>query len=236
MSTNPESTNPGNTNPENTNPDGWLDVTYPISEDMVSWPGQPPVSLRRLSTLEQGDTANVSWLELSLHTGTHMDAPRHFIEGGADITALPLSTMMGLVRVAEVGDVATVTAADVRAFETRSGAVRAGERVFFKTKNSSLDWSKEPFDKDYVALEPDAATYLAAKKIAVVGVDYLSVAPFDAPTETHRILLGSSVWVIEGLDLRFVDEGRFEMLALPLKIVTGDASPLRVLLRPLGEA
>ena len=214
-------------------PDGWLDVTYPIFEYMVSWPGQPPVALRRLSTLEEGDTADVSLLALSLHTGTHMDAPRHFVEGGADITAAPLNVMMGPARVAYLEYADTVTEAEVRAFEKRTGELRAGERLFFKTKNSRADWSDKPFEKDYVALQPDAARYLVSKQAVVVGVDYLSVAPFDAPTETHRVLLGSGVWVVEGLDLRFVDEGRYEMLALPLKIVTGEASPVRVLLRPL---
>lgn len=215
------------------NSDGWLDVTYPIFERMVVWPEQPPVSLPRLSTLTNGDTANVSLIAMSLHTGTHMDAPRHFIEGGADIAAAPLNVMMGPVRIARVDNAESVTEAEVRSFERRSGDLKAGERVFFRTTNSDSDWSAAPFRKDYVALEPDAASYLAAKKLEVVGVDYLSVAPYDDPVETHRILLGSGVWVIEGLDLRFVDEGHFEMLALPLKIVTGEASPLRVLLRPL---
>lgn len=214
-------------------PDGWFDVTYPIFEDMVSWPGQPPVALRRLSRLEKGDTADVSVLTLSLHTGTHMDAPRHFVENGADITAAPLDAMMGPVKVAHLKHADTVTEAEVRAFEQRAGELRAGERLFFKTKNSAADWTAAPFDKGYVALQPDAARYLVSKKAVVVGVDYLSVAPFDAPTETHHILLSSGVWVIEGLDLRVVEEGRYEMLALPLKIVTGEASPVRVLLRPL---
>lgn len=215
------------------NSDGWLDVTYPIFEEIVVWPGQPPVSLRRLSALADGDTANVSLIAMSLHTGTHIDAPRHFIEGGADIAAAPLDVMMGPVRVAQVDNAESVAEAEIRSFERRSGDLKAGERVFFRTTNSDSDWSVEPFRKDYVALEPDAANYLAAKKLEVVGVDYLSVASFNNPVETHRILLGSGVWVIEGLDLRFVHEGRFEMLALPLKIVTGEASPLRVLLRPL---
>ncbi len=217
-------------------PGGWLDVTYPIFEDMVSWPGQPPVALRRLSTLEEGDTANVSLLSLSLHTGTHMDAPRHFIRGGADVAAAPLDAMMGPARVAHFEDAGTITETEVRAFEERAGELQAGERLFFKTKNSAADWTAAPFDKAYVALQPDAARYLVSKKVVVVGVDYLSVAPFDAPTETHRVLLSEGVWVIEGLDLRFAEEGRFEMLALPLKIVAGDASPVRVLLRPLGSS
>lgn len=209
----------------------WLDVTHPIKEGMVHWPGQPPVTFSRLKSLQAGDSSNVSALRLSLHTGTHMDAPKHFLEGESDVTAAPLDEMMGALRVADVGEADGVGEAEIRTFEGRAGALGAGERVFFRTKNSQEDWLEQPFFENYVAVEPDGARYLADKGVRVVGVDYLSVAPFDNTAETHRILLGAGVWVIEGLDLREVGEGRYEMLALPLKIETSDASPVRVLIR-----
>ena len=209
----------------------WRDVTYPIKEGMVHWPGQPPVTFSRLKSLQAGDSSNVSALHLSLHTGTHMDAPKHFLEGAEDITAAPLDAMMGALRVADVSEAEGVGEAEVKAFEERAGALGAGERVFFRTKNSQEDWLEQPFFETYVAVTPDGARYLANKGVRVVGVDYLSVAPFSNTAETHRVLLGAGVWVIEGLDLRGVGEGRFEMLALPLKLETGDASPLRVLIR-----
>lgn len=212
------------------NGSAWLDVTYPVRETMVGWPGQPRPRLERLSSISEGKNSNVSALHLSLHTGTHMDAPLHFLEDGADITAAPHGAMFGEVRVARITGPA-VDRSSITSYEARSGPLRAGERIFFRTENSDRDWLNAPFDETYVAVAPEAASYLAAGGLVVVGVDYLSVAPFTNTAETHRTLLGAGVWVIEGLDLRAVTEGRYEMVALPLKIEGGDASPLRVLLR-----
>ncbi len=209
----------------------WLDVTWPITPEMVVWPGQPQTERRRTSSMEEGKSSNVSTLTMSVHTGTHMDAPLHFYQDGADITAAPFEAMFGPVRVAEIiGEV--ISSAQIRAYEARAGELKPGERLFFKTKNSARDWLTEPFDENYIAVSAEAASYLAERETALVGVDYLSVAPFAATYHTHRILLGAGIWVIEGLDLRNVREGQFELAALPLKIVGGDASPIRVLLRP----
>ncbi len=208
----------------------WQDVSYPVTEGMVSWPGQPGVKLEPLSRIDGETDANVSVLHLSLHTGTHMDAPLHFLADGKDITAAPYETMFGPVRVAQIAGHA-VDRESVHAYEARSAPLEAGERIFFRTENSERDWLTQPFDKTYVAVAPDAASYLAEKGLVTVGVDYLSVAPFTNTTETHRTLLGAGVWVIEGVDLRETPEGYYEMVALPLKIVGGEASPVRVLLR-----
>lgn len=210
----------------------WLDVTYPIQSDMVVWPGQPQTERRRVSSIDDGKSSNVSILTMSTHTGTHMDAPLHFYGDGADVTAAPFEAMFGPVRVAEISGGA-VSRAELETYEKRAGALKPGERIFFKTKNSERDWLTKPFDESYVAVDADAAKYLVEREIAVVGVDYLSVAPFADTFHTHRALLGAGVWVIEGLDLRDISEGHFEMAAMPLKIVGSDASPLRVLLRPV---
>ena len=209
----------------------WLDVTYPVRPEMVVWPGQPQTERRRISSIDEGKDSNVSVLTMSLHTGTHMDAPLHFYQDGSDVTAAPFEAMFGPVRVAEIAG-AVVSRAEVEAYEARVGELKAGERLFCKTANSRKDWLTKPFDKSYVAVDDIAARYLVERKISVVGVDYLSVAPFADTFDTHRTLLGAGVWVIEGLDLRNIHEGHFEMAAMPLKIVGGDASPLRVLLRP----
>ena len=209
---------------------GWLDVTHPFTQNMVHWPGQPPTSLSRVSSIPEGEASNVSVLHTSLHAGTHMDAPLHFLAEGADITAAPFEAMFGSVRVAHITG-SRISKEELEAYEARDGAFEADEKVFFRTDNSSRDWLEAPFREDYVAVEADAARYLADKGLLVVGVDYLSVAPFKNTAETHRILLGAGVWVIEGLDLRAVSEGRYKMVALPLKIKGGDAAPLRVLLR-----
>lgn len=211
----------------------WLDVTYPITEKMVVWPGQPETERKRISDIAEGDGSNVSVLRMSLHTGTHMDAPLHFLADGDDINRAPLEAAIGLARVAEVGGTA-ITRADIEAYELRTGVLQTGERLLFRTVNSGRNWLTEPFDEDYVAVAVDAADYLAAKGLLLVGVDYLSVAPFKNPTDTHKALLGAGVWVIEGLDLRAVAEGPYEMLGLPLRIEGSDASPLRVLLKPMA--
>lgn len=212
--------------------DDWIDVTYPIEVGMPHWPGQPPVSLERVSDMQQGDSANVSVLKLSLHTGTHMDAPLHFLKEDKDITHAPLEAMFGSLRIAYVPGVDTVHTEDVEKFEERLGELRGGH-LFFKTDNSKRNWLNESFTQDYVAVAPDAARYLADKNIGLVGMDYLSVAPFKDTTPTHQILLGAGVWVVEGLDLRGVEEGQYEMVALPLKVSGGEASPARVLVRKL---
>ena len=207
----------------------WQDVSYPITEEMVTWPGQPSVRLESLSRIDD-QSSNVSALYLSLHTGTHMDAPLHFLADASDITAAPYETMFGPVRVAEITGRA-VDRESIVSYEARSAPLGAGERIFFRTENSGSNWLTQPFDESYVAVAPDAAAYLAEKQLITVGVDYLSVAPFTNTADTHRTLLGAGVWIIEGLNLRVITEGRYEMVALPLKITGGDASPVRVLLR-----
>lgn len=208
----------------------WIDVSSPIAGEMTVWPGQPRTERERISRLEEGDGANVSVLRLSLHTGTHMDAPLHFFTDGADITQAPYDVAIGPARLAHIAGNA-VTRADVEAYEARTGALQAGERLLFRTAKSERDWFSAPFTEDYVAVAEDAARYLAERELRLVGVDYLSVAPFKNPADTHRALLGAGVWVVEGLDLRTLDEGVYEMFGLPLRIAGSDASPLRVLLK-----
>ena len=210
---------------------GWLDVTKPVRSEMVVWPGQPRTERYRLSSVDEGKSSNVSALKMSVHSGTHMDAPLHFLKDGPDITAAPFEAMFGPVRVAEI-DGAMITQSGLEAYEARTETLKPGERLFCKTANSSRDWLTEPFDEQYVAVDAEAARFLAGRGVRVVGVDYLSVAPFGNTVDTHRTLLQAGVWVIEGLDLREVGEGRYDMVALPLKLVGSDASPLRVLLRP----
>ncbi len=210
----------------------WLDVTHPIQPEMVVWPGQPQTERHRASSINEGKSSNVSILTMSTHTGTHMDAPLHFYKDGADVTAAPFEAMFGTVRVAEISG-GVVSRAELTAYEKRTEPLKPGERIFFRTTNSHKDWLTEPFDEAYVAVDAEAAQYLVEREIEVVGVDYLSVAPFADTFHTHRTLLGAGVWVIEGLDLRNIQEGHFEMAAMPLKIVGSDASPLRVLLRPV---
>lgn len=213
--------------------EGWIDVSYAIDKNMVHWPGQPPVKLEKNSDMHCGDAANVSILHLSAHTGTHMDAPIHFLKNGLDIASAPLSILFGPVRVADIRKAKTIDVAAIEDYEARIAPLQAGERILFRTRNSDHYWLDEDFDEGYAAVQPAAAQLLVDRGIIFVGVDYLSVAPWDNLTETHRILLSNNVWPVEGIDLREIVEGSYEMICLPLKIKTSDASPVRMFLRPV---
>lgn len=212
------------TNHEQLPPKNWLDATMPIRSGMVHWPDNLGVTVGPTHSMAAGAAANVTELHLSAHTGTHVDAPRHFIADGADVTALDLRTLMGPAVVVAIHDLQYITLQEIRPL-----SLAAGDRVLFKTLNSATDWSTAPFNPDFVRLDAHAAHYLQALGVVCVGVDYLSVGPAD----THLALLGAGVTIIEGLALQHIAPGRYDMLCLPLPIVGADGAPARVLLRPL---
>ena len=203
------------------------DISLSISESLVVWPGDSPVVIRQSSHLAEGDDATVSQLSLSAHTGTHVDAPAHFIPGGVGVDALDLNVLVGpaLVVNALKADVLTANVLESLAIPDRF------VRLLFKTRNSDR-WAQDPqsFDKDYVALTQDAAEWLIVRGIQLVGIDYLSIAPFDNGISTHRELLGSGVVVVEGLNLNGITPGRYHLTVLPLKIRGLDGAPARAIL------
>ena len=206
---------------------GWIDVSVPLHSGMVHWPGDPEVSISRISSMENGDECNVSTISMSAHTGTHMDAPLHFLANGAGLDRLPLEAVIGPARVIAIRDPRSVTAAEL----ARHG-IRRGERILFKTHGAAARWKKGTFDEDYVYVSLDAAGFLAARGVRVVGVDYLSVGGFrEDSAETHRVLLSAGIWIIEGLDLSRLKPGRHDMGCLPLRLAGGDGAPARVALR-----
>lgn len=206
---------------------GWIDVSVPLHSGMVHWPGDPEVSISRISSIESGDECNVSTISMSVHTGTHMDAPLHFLARGEGLDRLPLEAVIGPARVIAIRDPRSVTAA-----ELARHSIRRGERILFKTHRAAARWKTGTFDEEYVYVSLDAARFLAARGVRVVGVDYLSVGGFrEDPAETHRVLLSAGIWIIEGLDLSRVKPGRYDMVSLPLRIAGGDGAPARVALR-----
>jgi len=201
------------------------DISVPLSPDMHVYPGDPAVDIQQTSRLADGDVANVSFLRFGSHTGTHVDAPAHFIENGMTVDAIPLNLLIGRVHVVDAGS----TVIDR---ESLAGMDLADDmRVIFKTRNSYV-WSEPEFVRDFVYLTADAARYLVENGIKVVGIDYLSVEKynFDTP-DVHRTLLGSGAVIIEGLNLSDVEPGHYELICLPLKIEGGDGAPARVVLR-----
>lgn len=211
----------------------WLDVTVPIRPAMPLYPGDPPVLLRRVADLARGDLCTLSAVDFGLHTGTHVDAPAHFIPGGPGIESIRPEVLVGPAWVVEATQIGTalIDAAALAALDIPAGV----RRVLFRTRSSAL-WANDAFSPDYVALAPDAARALVARGVALVGVDAPSVAALDDPAPVHRILLAAGVVVLEGLDLRSVPPGPCELIALPLLVPGADGAPARVLLRPIDPA
>ncbi len=209
------------------------DITVPIRSGMPVYEGDPSVEIRAWSALAKGDSANVSFLHFGAHTGTHVDAPAHFIEGARKIDALSLDVLMGPARVVDVPDAVTEIDLD---FLTGCNLNHI-ERVLFRTRNSAL-WD-EDFRKDFTHLSPEAAEKLVGMGVKLVGIDYLSIEKFHSGHHrTHLALLSKNVVIVEGLNLSNVAAGDYELICLPLKIAegSGDGSPARAVLRTLSDA
>lgn len=209
------------------------DVSVPLSAATPTYPGDPGIEIKQWKDLANGDAANVSLIHFGLHSGTHVDAPAHFIEGGTTVENLPLQSLIGEAEVVEVDEHIQVIDENFIAANCVSGS----QRVLFKTRNSSF-WNspEEGFRLDYTYIDPTAAARLVASGIKLVGIDYLSVeGPGTEKYETHHILLSNSVVILEGLDLRKVPAGLYELICLPLKIAEGkgDGAPARTILRTL---
>jgi arylformamidase len=207
------------------------DVSVPLSSTTPIYPGDPGIEINQWRALASGDSANVSHMSFGLHSGTHVDAPSHFIEGAAKIESLPLESLIGEAEVVEVAN-------DIRVIDetfVAANCSRGSQRILFKTRNSEF-WNKsqDGFREDYTYIEPAAARRLAESGIKLVGIDYLSVEQFKSENVgTHRALLSRGVVILEGLDLRAVPSGFYELICLPLKIAegSGDGAPARVVLR-----
>ncbi|MCY1032787.1 cyclase family protein [Corallococcus sp. BB11-1] len=211
---------------EDTTASPWVDVTVPVRDGMVHWPDNPPIQVRPHLDLAKGDAANVSHLSLGVHSGTHVDAPVHFIPGALGVDALPLDRLLGDVRVLALPGGPAITAEALR-----EHAPRRGERLLFKTANSRGRWDASDFQPGFTYLSSDGARFLVEAGVRTVGIDYLSIAGMEEGELTHRLLLEAGVCIIEGLDLTRVEPGPHEMVCLPLRLANGDGAPARVLLR-----
>lgn len=203
------------------------DISLTIHAGMPVWPGDPGVSLERVERMEAGANANVSRMSLGVHTGTHVDAPFHFLPGGATVETMSLRALIGRVQVIELMDVDEIEVEHLRS----AGIIGRARRLLFKTRNSVL-WERNEanFRQDFVGLSPEAAAWLVARGIWLVGVDYLSVAPWKKSRPTHEALLSAGVVVLEGLDLSQVHAGRYTLYCLPLKLLGCDGAPARAIL------
>jgi arylformamidase len=207
----------------------WIDISVPIVSGIVHWPGDPEVVLDRTSDVQKGDRLTVSQITMGSHTGTHMDAPRHFVRDGVGIDTLPFDAVIGRARVIEINDAESIKVDELKLYD-----LGRGERVLFKTKNSAHVWKQVKFVENFVYISINAAHYLVEREIKTIGIDYLSVGGYKGNgTQVHHALLEAGVWLIEGLDLSNVSAGEYELVCLPLKIVDGDGAPARAVVRPI---
>ncbi|MGB9673351.1 MAG: cyclase family protein [Anaerolineales bacterium] len=203
------------------------DVTVTLSSDIPIWPGDPAFVRERIQKLEKGDNTNTSKIEMSVHTATHVDAPCHFLAGGKGVDQLSLKLLTGRVYVLYLPQIKFISADVLKKAEIPPRT----RRLLIKTDNSQY-WEKQvkEFQTDFVAITADGADYLVQRGVKLIGVDYLSVAPYKDSRPTHEILLKAGTVIIEGLNLQNVDQGRYMLYCLPLKIEGSDGAPARTIL------
>jgi arylformamidase len=205
-----------------------FDISVSINTSMPVWPGDPAVEISLASSMDRGDDVNVTRLGMSAHTGTHVDAPHHFLNNRQSVEELALDVLTGPCYVMQLPDDVDEISAEVL---ERMPMDANTTRLLFGTSNSHL-WAqgRTDFFKNFVAVSPDGADWLVAHGIRLVGVDYLSVATYDDPHPTHLSLLKAGVIIVEGLDLSQVPRGFYELYCLPLKITSADGAPARAIL------
>jgi arylformamidase len=206
---------------------GWIDISATISDGMTRWPDDPPVRIFKTEQIGVGGAvANVTAIETTAHVGTHIDAPLHFIENGIDVASVQLEKLMGSAKIFHIQNSKEISVDEIQHLD-----IKPGDRILFRTSNSELEWEHQPFKKDYVYLSTDAAKLLVGKKINCVGIDYLSLGSEENDPEVHRLMLDNNIIIIEGLKLKNIESGEYDMICLPLKIKDSDGGPSRVIIK-----
>jgi arylformamidase len=213
-------------------PKGWYDISVPLKQGM-NYLSIDPVApkIYRYSDVDLGSKVTMTMLEIISHTGTHIDAPRHFIPGGSTISDMALDATIGPARVLEIKD-----PEKIKVPELKKHNIKKGERILCKTRNSPMVYESPKFIEDYVYLDVDAAAYLAEKQIVLFGLDCITIGYFkdeESIVKTHQSLLSAGIYILEDCALGNVPPGEYELLCLPLLMYHGDAGPSRAILRPL---
>lgn len=215
-------------------PKGWYDISVPLKQGMVYFPTDPvPPRIYRMSDRNLGSVVTMSMIEIISHTGTHIDSPLHFIEGGSTISDMPIEATLGPCKVIEIKDPESVKAAELKQYD-----IKKGDRVLFKTRNSPSSYSGEKFNEDYCYIDESAANYLVEKQVTLVGIDVITIGCFKRPENigaVHTALLGAGIYVMEDCALADVPSGEYDLVCLPLLMYHGDAGPCRAILRPLQK-
>jgi len=207
----------------------YLDISLTTCRGLIHWPTDKLIKIHKIQSIAKGHSANVTQIDMSVHTGTHIDAPIHFIKGGKAVDQLSLNKLLGKCYVYDIGRVDVI---DVNILN-KIVIPKNVKKILFKTKNSNL-WRKKKFYKKYVALTKDAAKWITKKRIDLVGIDYLSIQRFnERNNETHKILLSKGIIILEGLNLQNIKQGVYELIVLPIKIKDSDGAPARAILKTL---
>jgi arylformamidase len=208
---------------------GLIDISMPLGPNTPTWPGSPGIGTAPLLSIANGDDANATQITMDVHCGTHVDAPRHFVPNGATIDAMGLDPFVGRAWVSVLSGVRGIGADTL----DRAGIPAGTERLLLRTDNS-LDarLRSGPFTDDYAALSADGASWVVDHGIKLIGIDYLSIQRFEDPPDTHQILLGAGVSILEGLELAEVSAGWWKLLCLPLKLTGTEAAPARAVVFP----
>ncbi len=203
------------------------DISVTISHDLPTWPGDPQISIERLAKIEDGANANVSSISMSVHTGTHVDAPFHFLNDGKTAESLPLDLLTGPAYVLDLPGEKVITSSVLQHAGIPSGTLR----LLIKTANSGF-WKKHgvTFQTDFSGISSDGAEFLVSLGVKLIGMDYLSVAPYKQSRPTHEVLLNAGVVIVEGLNLLEVIQGHYTLYCLPLKLAGCDGAPARAIL------
>ena len=199
------------------------DISLPISRNLVTWPGDPKIELEKVYQLEKGDAATVSRISMGVHSGTHIDAPGHFIAGGNSVDKLDLEILTGSALVVDVLEADSINAVVLEKLTIPEGT----RRLLLRTRNSEL-WAhdQQKFTEDFVSISEEGARWITERGIKLVGIDYLSVAPFgESGPVVHKILLQKGTVIVEGLNLSNVETGSYQLICLPLKIVGAEGAP-----------
>lgn len=202
-----------------------IDISLPVFTGMVVYPGDAEVTVEKVRRIDAGDPYNLTVITMGAHAGTHVDAPRHFLEDGAEVRDVPLEALIGPARVIDFHDRERIDANGLA-----GKGIRAGERVLFKTANSGR-LPLAGFLQRYVFLTPGGAAFLQEKEVALVGIDCLSIEEYGAPEAgAHLALLGAGIPILEGLDLSGVEEGEYFLAALPINLAEAEGAPVRAVL------
>lgn len=203
------------------------DISLTISPDLPVWPGDPAVLIEHIAKIEDGANANVSRMNMGVHTGTHVDAPFHFLPDGSSVEHLPLDVLVGPSFVLDLQEVDIITGPILE----ESNIPADTRRLLIKTWNSQF-WARSGavFQTNFVGISKDGAEFIVSLGIQLIGIDYLSVAPYKQSRPTHEVLLKAGVVVVEGLNLSKINQGHYTLYCLPLKLAGSDGAPARVIL------